>query len=107
MPGRNSGCAPGPSAPLNLRSGSFGNNCTHSKRGSGQSQSHISRFLDAAELGTIVPISNEAQARELAPLRDQPDVARVIFAMRHQFLESRREGEETPDGSSWVVEFDW
>jgi ParB family chromosome partitioning protein len=36
--------------------------------------------MDAAEMSTIVDIQNEAQARELAPLRDDPEGMRKVWA---------------------------
>jgi hypothetical protein len=38
------------------------------------------QLIAAAEVGTVVPIENEAQARELAPLLDDPDQLRLAWA---------------------------
>lgn len=37
-------------------------------------------LIDAAEIGTMVPVKNERQARELAPLRNEPEAAREAWA---------------------------
>ena len=38
------------------------------------------QLIAAAEVGTVVPIANEAQARELAPLLNEPDQLREVWA---------------------------
>jgi len=38
------------------------------------------QLMTAAEIGTMVPIPNERQARELAPLRDEPEQLRETWA---------------------------
>lgn len=37
------------------------------------------QMMDAAEMGTMVPVSNERQARALAPLADDPEAARAAW----------------------------
>lgn len=38
------------------------------------------QLMDAAEIGTIVPVLNEGQARELSPLRGNPEAMREVWA---------------------------
>jgi VRR-NUC domain len=38
------------------------------------------QLIDAAQIGTMVPLSNERQARELVPLLDQPGQLREVVA---------------------------
>ena len=38
------------------------------------------QLMDAAQMSTIVDIPNESQARELAPLKDKPDLLRTVVA---------------------------
>lgn len=47
------------------------------------------QLIEAAEVGTIVPVKNEGQARELAPLRDDPN------AMREPYRKGDRTGPTT------------
>lgn len=44
----------------------------------GFSRRQGSYLIEAAKMGTMVPISNERQARALGPLRDRPEVARDV-----------------------------
>lgn len=37
------------------------------------------QLIDAAEIGTVVPVANEAQARALASLVDDPDMMRAAY----------------------------
>lgn len=37
------------------------------------------QIIDAAEIGTIVPVQNEGQARALKPVADDPEVARQVY----------------------------
>ena len=39
----------------------------------GMTSRRANQLVQGAEVGTIVPVQNEAQARELAPLRDNPE----------------------------------
>jgi hypothetical protein len=38
------------------------------------------KLVEASQIGTMVPVANERQARELAPLLDQPDPLRDAWA---------------------------
>lgn len=49
-------------------------------------------LMDAAAIGTIVPVRNEAQARELAPLLDQPEILRDTWALRARIVGLRADG---------------
>lgn len=37
------------------------------------------QIIEAAEIGTIVPVQNEGQARALKPVADDPEVARQVY----------------------------
>lgn len=45
----------------------------------GFSDRRARQLMSAAEIGTVVPVENEAQARELAPLRDDPERLESVY----------------------------
>jgi phage N-6-adenine-methyltransferase len=47
------------------------------------------QMVSAAAIGTIVPVQNEGQARELAPLKDEPE------QLREAWVEASSDGEPT------------
>ena len=54
------------------------------------SRSRSYQLIDVAKISTIVEVPNEAIARELAPLKDNPD------AMREAWEEAQANGNGTP-----------
>lgn len=58
------------------------------------------QLMDAAEIGTMVPVSTERQARELAPLRDQPEALREAW----RDVEERTGGKPTATAVREAVE---
>lgn len=55
------------------------------------------QLVEAAQMGTVVPIENERQARALAPVKEDPVEVREIFA------EAERRGDTTGAGISRVI----
>ena len=49
------------------------------------------QLMEASEIGTVVPVGNEAQARELAPLRDDPE------ALAEAWEEASSDGQPTAE----------
>lgn len=64
----------------------------------GFSARRANQLMSAAEIGTIVPVANEGQARALAPLRDDPE------AMREVMEEAQQSGPVTAQTLAKAVE---
>lgn len=47
------------------------------------------QLIDAAEIGTVVPVQNEAQARALAPLADEPEAMQAAWAEASEATEGK------------------
>lgn len=63
----------------------------------GMTRRRANQLVEAAQMGTMVPIENERQARALAPVKEDPAEVREIYA------EAKRRGDTSGAGLASVV----